>query len=161
MTGGGHAPGTGRRGATEFPAGWSRERIVERFLDVARYPDETPTRLPGGAWRAVGVRDGVRIVVLLDPDGGVRAAFPVDGPGVVRNPERTPQPPTAADLAAGRPGYAAAELLARADLREPLATACAELRHAGEWAELAAVLRALPGTDPALLTLLDAGDGAR
>ena len=155
MTGGGHAPGTGRRGATEFPASWSREEIVERFLDVARFPDETPTRLPSGVWRAVGVRHGVRIVVLLGGDGGVRAAFPVDGPGVVRNPDRTPSPPTVADLVAGRPGYAAGELLASVPLDPAVAAACAELRLAAEWAELAAVLRAVPGADPDLLALLD------
>ncbi len=156
MSGGGHAPGTGRRGATEFPASWTRQEITDRFLDVARYPDETPTRLPGGAWRAVGVREGVRIVVLLDADGGVRAAFPVDGPGVVRNPDRAPDPahPTAADLAAGRPGYAAGELLAGTALDPELATACAELAHAGEWGELATVLRAVPGVDRELLDLL-------
>lgn len=159
MTGGGHAPGTGRRGATEFPASWTREQIVERFLHVARFPDETPTRLPSGVWRTVGVRAGVRIVVLLDPDGGVRAAFPVEGPGVVRNPDRAPDParPTVDDLVAGRPGYAADELLAGLALDGPLGTVCAELARAGEWAELAAVLRTVPGADDDLLALLAPG----
>ena len=88
MTGGGHAPGTGRPGATEFPATWSREQITERLLDVARYPDETPRLLANGLWHTVGVRAGVRIVVLLEAAGAVRAAFPVDGPGVVHNGPR-------------------------------------------------------------------------
>ena len=60
--GGGHLCGTGRRGATEFPAAWSREQIVELVVDVARYPDDTPLRLPDGSWRTAGVRDGVRVV---------------------------------------------------------------------------------------------------
>ena len=112
--GGGHAPGTGRRGATEFPAGWSREQITERLLDVARYPDETPRRLANGLWHTTGVREGVRIVVLLEPAGSVRTAFPVDGPGVVHNPDRAADPdhPSLDDLAAGRASYETSERLA-------------------------------------------------
>ncbi len=156
MSGGGHAPGIGRRGATEFPASWSRQEITDRLLDVARYPDETPSRLPNGVWRAVGVRAGVRIVVLLTGDGAIRAAFPVSGPGVVRNPDRAADParPTAADLDAGRPGYAAGELLASTALPPDLLLICRELADAAEWAELADVLRAVPGVDADLLALL-------
>lgn len=156
MSGGGHAPGTGRRGATEFPASWSRQEITDRLLDVARRPDETPSRLPNGVWRTVGVRAGVRIVVLLAADGAVRAAFPVSGSGVVHNPDRAPDParPTATDLAAGRPGYAAGELLAGTALPPDLVLACRELADAAEWTELADVLRAVPGVDADLLALL-------
>jgi hypothetical protein len=77
----------------------------------------------------------------------------------VRNPDRAPDPahPTVDDLVAGRPGYAADELLARLALDEPLAAVCAELARAGEWAELAAVLRTVPGADDDLLALLAPG----
>lgn len=144
--GGGHFSGVGRRGATEFPATWSRDRITELVVDVARYPDETPLRLPDGSWRTAGVRDGVRVVVLLDPDGPVRAAYPVDGPGVVHNPDRALDPahPTLDDLADGRVSNAASELLARLPGRIPdaLLDLGGELYVAGEWDELGRLLAA-------------------
>lgn len=138
--GGGHAPGTGRRGATEFPAGWTREEIVERLSDVARNPDEVPRRLANGLWHTVGIRAGVRIVVLLEQSGSIRAAFPVDGLGVVRNPD--PTHPTVADLATGRVSHAATELLARLDGRlGPTDRELSERLHlAGEWGELGSIL---------------------
>lgn len=142
--GGGHLAGVGRRGATEFPADWSRERITEVIVDVARFPDEVPLRLPDGSWRTAGVRDGVRIVALLDPDGPVRAAYPVDGSGVVHNPDRSADPdrPTVDDLADGRLGHAATELLARLDgrLAPGLRELGRELYAVGEWDELGRLL---------------------
>lgn len=144
--GGGHASGTGRRGATEFPTGWSREQITERLLDVARYPDETPRLLANGLWHTTGVREDVRIVVLLEAAGSVRTAFPVEGPGVVRNPDRATDPdhPTLDDLAAGRASYETSERLA--SVRERLSDADRELyeqlHRAGEWDELDALLTA-------------------
>lgn len=144
--GGGHASGTGRRGATEFPASWSRDRITDLVVDVARHPDEPPRQLASGVWHTTGVRDGVRIVALLDPDGAVRAAFPVDGPGVVHRPDRAADParPTLDDLAAGRVGHAAAERLAEHAVRLPAADGVLlqQLYRAGEWDELDAVLAA-------------------
>lgn len=144
--GGGHASGTGRRGATEFPATWTHQEITDRIADVARYPDEPPRRLAGGVWHTTGVRDEVRIVALLDPDGSVRTAFPVDGPGVHRNADRAPDPtrPTLDDLAAGRVGHAAGELLARLEGRLPddERGLLEQLRLAGEWDELGAALEA-------------------
>lgn len=142
--GGGHLSGVGRRGATEFPAEWSRERITELILDVARYPDDVPLRLPDGSWRTVGVRDGVRIVALVDPDGPVRAAYPVEGPGVSHNPDRSaiPDRPTPDDLADGRVSHAATELLARLDgrLAPELLELGRELYRVGEWDELGRML---------------------
>jgi hypothetical protein len=124
VTGGGHAPGTGRPGATEFPATWSREQITERLLDVARYPDEPPRRLVNGLWHTTGVREGVRIVVLVEATGSVRAAFPVAGPGVVRNPG--PDRPTTGT----------------GDLDDADRELCGQLDRAGEWGELDALLTA-------------------
>ena len=145
--GGGHLAGVGRRGATEFPAGWSRERITEVIVDVARYPDEVPLRLPDGSWRTTGVRDGVRVAALLDPEGPVRSAYPVEGPGVVRNPDRpaVPDSPTVHDLADGRVSHAATELLARVDARlaPELLELGRELYAVGEWAELGRLLTSI------------------
>jgi hypothetical protein len=42
-TGGGHRPGTGKPGKTEFPAGWDDGKIIDTLLDVA------PTRSAAGA----------------------------------------------------------------------------------------------------------------
>jgi len=150
--GGGHLAGTGRRGTSEFPQSWSRDDVTSRILDVARSPDEVPRRLPHGPWHATGVRDGVRLVVLLDPDGAVRTAFPVDGSGVVHNPDRAPDPahPTVDDLADGRVGYAASALVdgltGRLDAAD--AALCRELYAAGEWDELGLLLAAaVPAAD--------------
>jgi Bacterial EndoU nuclease len=144
--GGGHLAGTGRRGASEFPPSWSRDDVTSRILDVARSPDEVPRRLPHGPWHTSGVRDGVRIVVLLDPDGGVRTAFPVEGPGVVHNPDRASDPahPTVTDLADGRVGYAASVLVGALSgrLDDADAALCRELYAAGEWDELGLLLAA-------------------
>lgn len=144
--GGSHAPGTGRRGTTEFPAGWSRERIMDTILDVAKDPDEVPRRLRNGVWRTVGVRDGVEIVVLVAGDGAVRTAYPVSGPGVIRNPDRAADPAslTVDDLAAERIGDAAAKLLDALADRVPAEDLAVyrELYHVGEWEELADVVTA-------------------
>lgn len=144
--GGEHGPGTGRRGATEFPAAWSREEITDRIVDVARYPDEPPRLLASGVWRTVGVREGVRIGVLVEASGAIRAAYPVTGPGVVRNPDRAADPrrPTLADLAGGLVGYSAEELLGRLGDRLTAGDreVYNELFRAGEWDELGAALAA-------------------
>ena len=84
-TGGGHAPGTGRPGQSEFPRGWSDQRILTATLAVARAP-EVLRRGRYGRWVAEGVEDGVRIRVVVGADGYVFTSVPLSGPGVVRNP---------------------------------------------------------------------------
>jgi Bacterial EndoU nuclease len=84
QSGGGHAPGTGRAGQSEFPTGWGTERILAATLDVARAP-ETLRRGRHGRWVAEGVQDGVRIRVVVGPDGFIITSIPLSGPGVVRN----------------------------------------------------------------------------
>ena len=84
-TGGGHAPGTGRPGQSEFPRGWSDQRILTASLAVARAP-EVLRRGRYGRWVAEGVEDGVRIRVVVGADGYVFTSVPLSGPGVVRNP---------------------------------------------------------------------------
>ena len=84
-TGGGHAPGTGRPGQSEFPRGWSDQRILAATLAVARAP-EVLRRGRYGRWVAEGVEDGVRIRVVVGADGYVFTSVPLSGPGVIRNP---------------------------------------------------------------------------
>ncbi|SFP80630.1 EndoU nuclease [Amycolatopsis arida] len=144
--GGGHAPGTGRRGTSEFPASWDRDRIMATILDVAKRPDERPRRLPNGRWRTAGTRDGVDVVVLLDAAGEVFTAYPTGGPGVTRNPDTAADPanPTLADLVAGGVGHFAAALLdSLADRLDAADLAhYRELHWSGEWEELADELAA-------------------
>ncbi len=83
--GGGHAPGAGIPGQSEFPPGWSSEKILAATLGVARDPDlVVPAR--GGRLRVEGTRDGVMIRVIMGLDGYVVTSVPLSGPGVVRNP---------------------------------------------------------------------------
>ncbi|MGP4019788.1 WXG100 family type VII secretion target [Saccharopolyspora sp. 5N708] len=85
-TAGGHLAGTGKPGKTEFPPGWSRTDILNRVQDVAKDPDSPPVLQPNGRWKAVGVRDGVFIEVVLDGNGSVVTGYPKSGPGVHENP---------------------------------------------------------------------------
>lgn len=84
--GGGHRSGTGTPGKSEFPQSWTLERVLRAALSVARDPT---TANPGrmSRWVAVGVRDGVKIRVITEPDGEVVTAFPQRGRGVVYNPK--------------------------------------------------------------------------
>ncbi|MEU0505416.1 EndoU domain-containing protein [Nocardia sp. NPDC005998] len=87
--GGGHAPGVGAPGKTEFPDTdtWDDDHIIDSILDVARNPDQAPVLQDNGRWKVSGVRDGVLIEVIVDADGSVRTGYPVSGPGVVTNPK--------------------------------------------------------------------------
>ena len=87
---GGHRPGTGHPGKTEFPADWSDDRIIHAVSDIATDPNARVIE-PGNpsnprSTRVVeGVRDGVVIRVFIR-DGQIRTGFPRSGPGVVTNP---------------------------------------------------------------------------
>jgi hypothetical protein len=85
-SGGGHAPGTGIAGKTEFPQGWSDDAIVAAALSVARDPETLRRSHVPDRWEATGVRAGVRIRAVVRDDGFIVTAIPLDGPGVVRNP---------------------------------------------------------------------------
>lgn len=85
LLGGGHAPGAGNPGKTEFPERWSDETIMDNISDVARNPGSDPAPRPGGGYRVTGVVDGVEIEVLLNRDGTVWSAYPLSGDGVVFN----------------------------------------------------------------------------
>lgn len=81
--GGGHRPGTGFPGKSEFPADWSDAQIMHNISDVATQPG-TPWRAgvkPGDFW-ANGTRDGIDIEVLIRNDE-IWTAYPTN---VARNP---------------------------------------------------------------------------
>jgi Bacterial EndoU nuclease len=96
--GGGHFPGTGIPGKSEFPERWLPDEddpaapeldatIVGHIEDVARNPDSPPHQQDNGRWVANGTRDGVDIEVIINPDGSIWTAYPTGGRGVTRNDE--------------------------------------------------------------------------
>jgi len=83
--GGGHRWDSEVPGKTKFPRSWDDDKIIAMTMEVAVTPDAPPERQDNDRWQCRGTRDGVEILVVVDPDGGVRTARPVDGPGVTRN----------------------------------------------------------------------------
>ncbi|HYV44405.1 MAG TPA: EndoU domain-containing protein [Myxococcaceae bacterium] len=81
--GGGHRPGAGKPGKSEFPAGWTDAKIIHEISDVATDPGSSRTPGPGGRTIVEGTRDGVSIRVIIDADGKIITGFPVNRP---RNP---------------------------------------------------------------------------
>lgn len=89
QTGGGHI-WPGRPGHTPFPRGWDADRIMREVSDIATDPSLPWTQITGAAGAAltksgkpvrfsvIGVRDGVKIKVILEPGGeGIITAFPI------------------------------------------------------------------------------------
>jgi RHS repeat-associated protein len=80
-TGGGHAPGTGIPGKTEFPSDWSNDKIESVIEDVATDPNST--RVTQGRTEVVtGTREGVDVKVVIR-NGEIVTAHPTNLP---RNP---------------------------------------------------------------------------
>ena len=85
-TGGGHRPGRGLPGKSEFPPGWSDERIIAAIEDVAN--DPAASRRVEGDGRTVvsGRRDAVALRVVVERDGrAIITGYPTNTP---RNPDR-------------------------------------------------------------------------
>lgn len=86
-TGGGHGPGRGIPGKSEFPSRWSDNQVINYISDIIRDPHSQWTQQPGKPplrWRIEGTRDGVNIRIIVEPQGqGVITAFPTNRP---RNP---------------------------------------------------------------------------
>jgi RHS repeat-associated protein len=79
-TGGGHAPGTGIPGKTEFPPGWSDDKIIHEISDVATDPDAV-TVVQGGVTKRTGTRDGVIIrVIINNKTGEIITGYPINRP---------------------------------------------------------------------------------
>ena len=82
-TGGGHRPGTGISGKSEFPEGWSDDRIMHEISDIATDPSSLFRAGRGGRVIAEGTREGIDIRVILGKDGEIVSGFPTNVP---RNP---------------------------------------------------------------------------
>ena len=77
---GGHRPGTGFPGKSEFPSGWSDGRILHEISDVAT--DPAATRIVQGSRTVVtGSRGGVDIRVVVDTTTGeIVTGYPTNMP---------------------------------------------------------------------------------
>ncbi len=82
-TGGGHRPGTGKPGKSEFPQGWSDDQIMHAISDIATDPSAFRKAGRGGRTIAEGMRDGINIRVIQEPNGDIVSGFPTNVP---RNP---------------------------------------------------------------------------
>ena len=82
-TGGGHRPGTGIPGKSEFPAGWSDDRIMHNISDIATDPTLRSRLGRGGRTITEGIRDGIDIRVIQERNGDIVTGFPTNVP---RNP---------------------------------------------------------------------------
>jgi len=83
-TGGGHAPGTGKAGKSEFPDGWSNEEIVKEVRGIADDPTVNPVYDKGDYVKET-TRNGVNIRVIIRPGKGIWTAYPTNTP---RNPKQ-------------------------------------------------------------------------
>jgi hypothetical protein len=81
--GGGHRPGTGFPGKSEFPTGWSDNRIMHEISDIATDPSLAwhAGNRPGDFF-VKGTRDGVDVEVLIR-NGQIWTGYPTNLP---RNP---------------------------------------------------------------------------
>ncbi|WP_288006928.1 EndoU domain-containing protein, partial [Acidiphilium sp.] len=78
-TGGGHRAGTGIPGKTEFPSDWSDSKIKDNIESVANDPTSSETVQPNGRIRVEGIRDGIKIRVILDASGkNIITAHPIN-----------------------------------------------------------------------------------
>ncbi len=83
-SGGGHSPGLGIPGKTEFPADWSNAKIMHMISDIATDPNITPALGRFGRWIMEGMREDVNIRVVIAPDwSDIITGFPTNLP---RNP---------------------------------------------------------------------------
>lgn len=85
-TGGGHLYGTGAPGKSEFPQFWGADRILRAVMSVGRDPDVLRPNSKAAGWIVERRVDGILILVVVDDNGYVRTAHPIDGPGVIHNP---------------------------------------------------------------------------
>ena len=84
--GGGHRPGRGIPGKSEFPAGWSDDRIIATIEDVADDPASRRREEADGRTVVTGRRDGVELRVVVERDGRtIVTGYPTNVP---RNPAR-------------------------------------------------------------------------
>jgi Bacterial EndoU nuclease len=84
-TGGGHRPGLGIPGKSEFPEGWTDDKIISEIEDVANDPNSKRQPSYAGRTEIHGTREGVDIEIILGGDGKtIVTAHPTNLP---RNPK--------------------------------------------------------------------------
>jgi hypothetical protein len=82
--GGGHRPGRGIPSKSEFPRGWSDDRIIGVIEDVANDPASARRAEPDGRTVVTGHRHGVDVRVVIDRDGrSIVTGYPTN---TARNP---------------------------------------------------------------------------
>ena len=82
--GGGHRPGRGIPNKSEFPPGWSDDRIIGTIEEVANDPEAAHRLEADGRTVVTGRRHGVDIRVVIDRDGrSIVTGYPTNTP---RNP---------------------------------------------------------------------------
>jgi RHS repeat-associated protein len=74
--GGGHRAGTGR-GKSEFPKEWSDDKIIDAISDVATDPNSVSSIGRGGKTVVEGIRDGIKIRVVISKDGEIVTGYPI------------------------------------------------------------------------------------
>ena len=84
-TGGGHRPGLGKPGKSEFPHGMTDDQIIDTIIDIASDPASITRAGRGGRTIVEGTRDGIDVRVILESDGSIVSGFPTNMP---RNPRR-------------------------------------------------------------------------
>lgn len=82
-TGGGHGAGRGISGKSEFPRGWSDNKVIDAISDIATDPNASRSIGRGGRTVVEGVRGGINIRVIVGKDGEIVTGFPTNVP---RNP---------------------------------------------------------------------------
>jgi hypothetical protein len=66
---GGHRPGTGIPGKTEFPVGWADDKIIREIESVANDATAARSLRLDGRFVAEATRDGVTIRVIIAANG--------------------------------------------------------------------------------------------
>ena len=67
---GGHRFGAGKGKSSEFPQSWSDDGIIDAIEAVANDPGSARVPARGGRVKVFGIRDGVLIIVIVDPATG-------------------------------------------------------------------------------------------
>lgn len=148
LRGGGHGARAGQPGKRAFPDAWTDDTAIRHTMSVARSPSGA-VKLPTGEWLAHGERDGVRLGVVVSPDGDVLTSYPVQGPGVAQIPADEFRAPAVDRLSSLLDAVLPGEHEARSVLEE--------LHAVGEWPYVIAGLRVLdlPMTDEQRRELLE------
>ncbi|MBL8510501.1 MAG: EndoU domain-containing protein, partial [Betaproteobacteria bacterium] len=79
-TGGGHGAGRGIPGKSEFPKGWSDDKVIHVISDIATDPNAVRSAGRGGRTVVEGTREGINVRVILGRDGEIITGFPTNVP---------------------------------------------------------------------------------